>query len=179
MKTKRNFLTLNKKGISEIITTLIIIGLTLVATGIVWTVVNGMISERVKNSEACFGNLDKIILDKKFTCYDDSDSLNKKARFTISIGNIEVDSVLVSITDGAQTKTFKLSNNLQQINGLTYFGGTSPQDVQLPPKNGGKNYQYSWDGDSPTSLQIAPTINGVQCETSDRLSGFDSCSTLA
>lgn len=177
METKRNFLA-KKNGISEIVTTLIIIGLILVATGIVWAVINGMISEKIKNSQACFGNLDKITLEKKFTCYDDSNSLNKQVRFSINIGDADVDSVLISITDGTSTKTFKLSNQDQAISGLTYFGGTSPQNVKLPSKNGGNNYLYSWGGDSPTSLQIAPIINGVQCETSDSIQNFDSCSTL-
>jgi flagellin-like protein len=161
----------NRKGVSEIIATVIIIALVLLITGIVWTAVNGLIQSRIGNAEACFGNFNKITLDKQFTCYD---SNLKETRFMIVVGDVNVDEVLVSVSSNSSSQSFKLSNTEQTISGLTYLNGTAA--VRLPEKNGGTTFVYTFDG--ARTIKIAPIISGNQCEVSDSIPALDDCSLL-
>lgn len=164
-----------RKGISEVVTTVIMIALVLLASVLVWTIVNDLLREKIKSSESCFGNLEKVALDKKNICYDDSSTPNK-VRFAISLGDVEVDEILVSISNDAETKSFKIRKNSQE-DGLTYLDGSSP--AELPPKNGGKTYLYQWTGLPAKSVKIAPIIDGTQCEISDSSSELDNCLLLS
>jgi len=165
----------NKKGLSEIIGTLIVIALVLLAASIVWGVVNNILKDKIKSSTSCFGNFGKITLDKKYICYDTSSNPGK-VRFSLNRGDVNIDDVLVSITNGAETKSFKVNKDSQTVNGLTYLNGTST--VSLPPKNGGITYTYSWTSDAPKTIQIAPVIDGEQCEVSDSVTEIDNCNLL-
>ncbi|MEK9185031.1 MAG: hypothetical protein AAB866_02610 [Patescibacteria group bacterium] len=164
---------MNKHGLSEIVVSLILVALTVVAVVIVGAVVNNLIGENIKKSESCFGNFGKITIDEKYTCFDDS---NKKVQFAISIGDVDVDSVLVSIATRIETGSFTITNEDQTIAGLKYLDGSSP--VKLPAKNGGKTYLYDFDA-RPNAIQIAPIIDGTQCEVSDVVTDIDDCSLLA
>ncbi|MBI2043212.1 hypothetical protein HYT25_02375 [Candidatus Pacearchaeota archaeon] len=163
----------NKSGLSGIVVTLILIALTVVSVVIVWTFINNLITEKVKSSESCFGNFGKITLDEKYICFDDT---TNKVHFAISIGDIDVEGVLVSISTQAETTPFTLTNEEQLINGLEYFNGTDL--ARLPPKNSGRTYFYD-SSTRPNTIQIAPIISGVQCEVSDVVSDIDDCSLLA
>ena len=180
-KNKKQFLShnflKNNKGISGIVVTVIMIALTLLATALIWGVINNLISEKVESSKSCFGNFGKVTLDNKFTCYD---SANLKIRFSLNIGDIDVDEVLVSISDNFGTSSFRINNTEQTIPGLTYLNGMAL--VKLPGKNGGKTYTYEssdWDSENiPITIQIAPFINENQCETSDSVTEIDDCALL-
>jgi len=111
------FQIMNKKGLSEIVITLIIVALTVVSVVVVWTFLNTLITKQIGNSESCFGNYNKVILDKKNVCYNN----DGKVRFAISIGEVDVSGVLVSISDSTNSKTFKITNVEQEISGLTYL----------------------------------------------------------
>jgi len=175
---------MNKKGLSEVVTTVIMIALVLLASVMVWTIINNLIQGKIKNSESCFGNAEKVTLDKRNICYDINENLGK-VRFALSIGDVDVDEVLVSISGGVETKPFKIGKENQTIENLTYFGGLTP--VKLPSKNGGKTYEYSWDfmpsggefTNTINSIRIAPIIDGTQCEISDSSSEIDNCLLLA
>lgn len=168
---------MNNKGLSEVVTTVIMIALVLLASVLVWTIINNLIQGKIKDSESCFGNAEKVTLDKKNICYDNSEIPNK-IRFAISMGDVEVDEVLVSISTDAETKSFKIGKEDLTIDGLTYLDGAL-QPVKLPNKNGGKTYLYQWAGFKPTSLKIAPIIDGTQCEISDSSPDIDSCLLLS
>ncbi len=167
---------MNKKGLSEVVTTVIMIALVLLASVLVWTIINNLIQGKIKDSESCFGNAEKVTLEKKNICYDES-LIPNKVRFAISMGDVEVDEVLVSISTDAETKSFEIGKSNLTIENLTYLDGSSP--VKLPNKNGGKTYLYQWAGFQPTSIKIAPVIDGTQCEMSDSSSDIDSCLLLS
>ena len=179
---------MDNRGISEVVTTVIMITMVLLASVLLWTIVNNLIQGKIKSSEACFGNAEKVTLDKRNICYDIGADPGK-VRFAISLGDVDVQEVLVSISGDVETKSFKISNVEQTIEKLTYLNGASPQPVKLPSKNGGKTYEYSWNFmPDPTtgkftnlvnSIRIAPIIDGTQCEISDSSSEIDNCLLLA
>lgn len=165
---------MDKKGISSIIATLLMIVLTVVLVVVAWTVVNNLVKDKIGQSSACFGNFNQVTLNDLYSCYDGS---TEEVQFSLVIGDIEVDSVLVSISSPGQSKSFTITNELQDIAGLTYFGGGT--SVKLPAKNSAITYIYDWAGlDDPNSIQVAPIVDGQQCSISDSITTIDSCSLL-
>jgi len=161
----------SKQGVSGVITVVILVGLVMTMTMIVWTVVNSLVSNRLGDAEACFGNFEKVTLNNRYTCYNSS---SNQTMFSISIGDIEVDSVVVSISSEGTTNSYTITDTLSTIPGLTnYSGGTS---VIIPGKNSGLTYIATEYLTEPESISIKPVINGKQCEVSDSMIEIDSCS---
>ncbi|MEK6819673.1 MAG: hypothetical protein AABY03_00555 [Nanoarchaeota archaeon] len=159
----------NKKGLSEIVVSLILVALTVVSVVMVSVVVNNLIGEKIEKSEDCFGNFGKISINERYTCYNQG---NNKVQFALSIGDVDVDEILVSISTQTETGSFTITNAEQLIGGLEYFNSTNL--VRLPDKNGGKTYFYNFN-DRPDSIKIAPLIGGTQCEVSDTVTDIDDC----
>ena len=65
MKNKMNKKDLNKKGISTVIATVLMIAIVIVIVGIVWISISGLIGQQIESSESCFGNFGKVTLDKR------------------------------------------------------------------------------------------------------------------
>ena len=160
---------MNKRGLSEIVVSLILVALTVVSVAIVSVVVNNLIGENVEMSEDCFGNFGKISIDKRYTCHDGA---NNRVQFALSIGDVEIDSLLISISTQEESGSFTLTNEEKLISDLKYFNDTDL--VRLPVKNAGKTYFYNFN-DRPDSIKIAPLISGTQCEVSDTVVDIDDC----
>ena len=168
---------MSKKGISGVITTVIMIALVMAASSIVWVTVNNLIGEKLEEAGSCFDVFEKIIINSRFTCYNLS---AKEFQFSISVGDIEIDELLVAISGGGQSQSFKLTEAGLTENYLRqYPSGEYGQPIFLPEKNSGKTYVMDVESFSvPSSIQIAPVIGGKQCEVSDSLKDIDRCLTL-
>jgi flagellin-like protein len=174
---------MNKRGVSEIIVTIIIIAITLVAVGIIWASVRNLTQNNLAQSTSCFQTMDKINLDDKKTCYD---SGNNELRFLIGIGDIDLEGVLVSITAEEQAKSFQLVKGFKS-NYLKLFADTNYDANRLinpPEKNSGVVYTIKLDnigltlGNAATQLgiKIVPISQGKICsEVSDSINGIGAC----
>lgn len=164
----------SKKGLSLVISTLLIILLVLLATAIVWRVVTKMINSQIDESEACFGIFDKVKLNLEYTCYN---STSKELQFSIDLGDVEVDSVLVSVFTKEKSKSFEITTEETQIENLKNYDGSN--NIKLPEKNAGLTYFYDLSGagfsEWPKNIEIAPIVNKNQCEVSDSLNEIDDC----
>jgi hypothetical protein len=164
-----------KKGVSTIIATLILIGLVIVIIGIIWVGIRGVITKQIESTESCFGNFDKIILNSLYTCYNESSG---NMHISLSIGDIEVDKVLISISGTGTTKNFEINNTASTIGGFTNFPSGTP-NIKLPDKNSGLTYIYdlSTGGFSgrPDKIEISPVIGNQQCDVSDSLLDIENC----
>jgi len=168
------FLTKNRRGISSIIATLLLIVLTVVLIAVVWGVINGLVKGKIGESSACFGNFEEVKLSSLYSCYNRT---SNQTQFSLNIGNLDVDGVLVSISGPSQSKSFTIKNVLQNITNVTNYNGTT--QVILPEKNSGATYRYSWGNSAaPNSIQIAPSISGQQCPMSDSISSLDNCALM-
>lgn len=167
----------NKKGISGVITVVIMIALVMVAAVIVWVVVRNIVQGQLGGVESCFGAYGKVTINDIYTCYNSS---SDKFQFSISIGDIDVDSVLVSISGEGATKSFSITNQAQTIANLSNYRSTGfgTDNITLPGKNGGKTYLTNYFTNQPDLMQIAPVISRSQCEVSDSLSEIDDCASL-
>ena len=163
---------LNNKGLSGIIAAVLMIALVMVVAVIVWVVVRNIIQGQIGNVESCFGVQDKITLNNRYTCYDYE---TNETQFSIKIADIDVEKVIISISSEGTTNSYTLTNEEQQDIGLTLY--PSGGEVKLPGKNSGLTYTTEVLT-KPDLIQIAPVINGQQCEISDTLSEIDDCSVL-
>lgn len=166
-----------KKGLSGVITVLILITLVMAATGIIWTVINKIVKESLEEAEACFGNYEEVTINSEYTCYNSIGEGNVNVQFSINIGDIEIDELLISIATEDTSKTFKINNELQGIESLGPYPSDSG-DVKLPGKNSGLTYIASGFSSEPVLIRIAPVINNNQCEVYDSLSEIVDCLLL-
>ncbi len=163
----------NKKGLSAVVITVILIALSMAAIVIVWTFVNNMVKKQISSSESCFGNFDKVKINQQYTCYEKISDTEYKIRFSLMIGDIETDKVIVSVSSANAIKSYEITNEDQQDIGLTTY--PSGGEVKLPEKNAGLTYIATGFNSAIDLIQIAPVIGGNQCEISDSLSYVEEC----
>ena len=170
----------NKKGLSAIIATVLIILLVTAATAIVWAFVNNIINDQTEGVQSCFEveSGEKVILNDYYTCFD---SDRKEVRFSITIADAEIDSLLVSIAAGGTSKSFTLNNTEVVVTNLRPYQGINGEAVNLPGQNEGKTYVaegFSLES-SIDSIKIAPIIGEKQCGMSDSTYSIEDCTLFA
>lgn len=164
----------NHRGISGIVAMVIMIALVVGITATVWVVVNNLVKGQIGSSESCFGNFGEVGLNKQYTCYDSSLS---EIQFAIKIGDISIDSALVSVSGKSGSKSFEIKNN-STYSYVKMYGGSYGGTLQLPAKNAGLTYIINLTGIGITdakSIKIAPIINSNQCEVSDSVLEINNC----
>ncbi|HKZ34026.1 MAG TPA: hypothetical protein VJ142_02210 [Candidatus Nanoarchaeia archaeon] len=176
-----NIMTKNKKGVSAVIGTVILIALTIGVVAIVWAVVSNLVEENISSSESCFGVFGKVTLNPRYTCYNNTAGAGAdELWFSISVGDIEkVDDILVAISGGGSSTIFKILEDSPA--GLSYYPNRT-QPVGIPGKNSGFTYIYELPAsfaETPERIEIALIINGEVCGNIDSIEQFDSCSLLA
>ncbi len=166
----------HKKGLSLVIATLILVLLSLVLAGVVWGVVNKIIKEKVDEVNSCFGNFEKVTINNKYTCYNYS---SKELQFSISIADISIDELIVSVSGDIQTQSFKITKSGSEISMVKNYKSSDPI-IKLPGENAGKTYLFNTTNiGKPSSIKIAPVINKKQCQASDELNTIDDCRIMA
>ena len=163
----------SNKGISGIIATVIMIAIVMGVIGVVWISINTLISEKIKSTESCYGNFGKVTLERRYSCYN---STSNEFQFSIKIGDIVVDSVLVSISSPSSSKSFEISDIA--INNVKMYNGTYGEVITIPEKNAGFTYVVNtseFGVGIPDTIAIAPIINDIQCEISDSLVDISGC----
>lgn len=166
----------SKKAVSAVVTTMILIIISLAAVAVIWIAVNSIVKEGLENVQSCVDVIDKVQINELYTCYN---STGDEIWISISIGDIEVDNIIVSVSGGGTTGSFELSSTPGTITGLkNYSDGGSI--VFLPKENAGLTYIYDTSSIPGTLdlLEIIPVIKGSQCGVSDSLSDFSSCSSI-
>lgn len=163
----------NKKALAPIVATVILIALVLAVVAIIWGIVNNIVKGGLEESEACFGVFDKVSLNSEYTCY-----INDDFRFSISIGDIDVDEILVGISAEGNSATFRISKTPSEIDNLVMYPSGST-DIQLPGKDAGYTYVFNMTGagfsENPDSISIAPVVSGTQCSVSDSMNQIERC----
>lgn len=170
-KAKMNFsipriLPNSRKGLSAVITTLILIALTISAIAIVWVTVSNLLTGKLNVAESCMNIFNKVEINELYTCYDGSNF-----QFSINIGDINIDEVIVLISGEGKTESYTLNNTEHTIANLANYPFTDFGTglIKLPEKNSGMTYISNEFSSTPDSVKIMPVIDGNQCEVSDSL----------
>ena len=115
---------INKKGLSDIVVTLIIIVLSLVAIGVVWVVVSNILKSGTQQASFQFGTLfldlkiDKVLVDS---------SGNYQVTVSRGAGQGELTGVDFVFSDGTNSQVVKESTSIQELGSQTFT--FSPSDL--------------------------------------------------
>lgn len=162
----------NKKGVSAVVSSVILIVIVIAALTIVWTIVNKTIKDETKKAKSCFDIQDKIYLDNQYTCYNFT---SNELQFYLGIKDIDVENVLVSVKGSSASKSFEIPKKVGSVKMYN-----KNDEVVLPGKNGGLLYVVSdLDIGKINAIEIAPVIDGEQCEVIDSITQIDNCLSMA
>jgi hypothetical protein len=175
------FKMINKRGISGVVTVVILVALSIALVAIVWGVVQNMIQGDLDKSESCSSlfSEDVVKLNNDYTCYG-GDELGNDADyeniyFSIKVGNEDIDSLLVKIEGGALSKTYELSPTSLPSNLVSATGES------FPAKNSGITYRLNIEAEGmvkPFSIGVSPVLGGYTCNEIDRINDISWCSRL-
>ncbi|MBS3085830.1 hypothetical protein J4225_04055 [Candidatus Pacearchaeota archaeon] len=174
----------DKKGLSGVISVLILITLVVVAIGIIWTVINQMIKGNLEQAGTCSDIFDKIKLNKVYTCWQNQSdgTYNDMTQVSINVENIEVEKFGVSIMSKGNSKGFELIDGQSAIFIKNSGAGTNfGNPLELPGKNAGKTYIVDTSlpffsfTDVPESVKLSAFIDGQDCGVVDIASEIGKC----
>jgi len=162
-----------KKGVSGVITVVLLISLVLATVAIVWATMQNLVGERLEKATSCSGIFEKISLNKGYTCYNDS---SKEMLVSIKVEDVEINKIMISISGGGDSKTIEIPDS---SNYTKPYRGDYPQEIYLPGKNAGKTYVLNLTGldfsEKPTSVIIYPVVKGKKCPASDTILPIADC----
>lgn len=170
---------LNHKGLSTVVASIIMIGLVMAAGIIVWTIINETVQEGLSEASSCANVFEKVIINNQYTCYN---STSKEIKFLIEVKDIELDSLLISIGSETTKQSFEITNTEAQYEYLRKFSGSYNAPIKVPNKNSGITFVANLDSLGivlPSLIEVAPNINGNQCQVSDSLTDIPDCRLLA
>jgi len=160
----------NKKGLSVVIATVILVALTLAAIGIIWTAVNTLVEDSTEGAESCFNLFEKVSIEDRYTCYNVTSG---ETVFSISVGDVDLEGVLVGVATNTTGVSLALVKGGSLIPGLRMFNGSST--VFSPAKNSGESYVLSGLNGTPRLVEIIPVVGGTECDIIDTVEDFGSC----
>jgi flagellin-like protein len=162
---------MEKRGVSGIITMVILIALTLVVIGIVWIVINNLVEEQIENTESCFGIQDKVKINDLYTCWNSNSS---ELRFSIGVEDIEPNEILISIASVGETSSFRINNTVTNITNVVNYPSRT-EGIKIPGKNSGLTYIHTGFTTKPDQIEVAPVLNGEQCGITDSMREIEVC----
>lgn len=151
----------DKRGLSAVISILIIIGLTVVAGSIIWGVARSIIQDRIDYSESCsLAVLENIRINTVYTCYENAE---KKVKVMVDLGDIDIDEILIYVNYIDESKTVnvtqtKNSGKIHEVDLVQLFGSKVVDTI------------------GPGAVRIAPVVNGQQCSIVDNFYQIPECS---
>lgn len=161
----------NKKALSQIVSAVLLITLTISAIAIIGVTLQTFVIDRLDSAGSCYGVLDKVKFNNDWTCYNQT---SNEMQFSIEVGDIDVESVLISVSMGDSSIIINLKNETTTIENVTYLDRVS-NEVSLPSKEGGKTYLLEGVDEKPVKILIAPYVGTKQCDVSDRVDSIFNC----
>lgn len=167
----------NKKGLSVVVATMLMILLVITAVTIVWGVVRNMVDDETKKAKDCFKVEfgDKVGINDDYTCYN---STNQSVHVSINLAEEEIDGLLIAIESYGTSKGFTLTNTVQNIPHVRNYPDYSP-GVKLPGPNEGLTYYVTGFAVKPDLIRIAPQVGEYQCKESDSVTQIEDCNVFS
>ena len=163
---------MKKKAISPIIATILMIALVISISAVVYKVTKNMVEENLKKSKSCAKIYDKVLINSEYTCYNDS---NRSLIFTINRKDIDIDGLLISISNKTDSEVYKLPSETTNLK-MWNVSGSNWINATLLEKNSGKKYRALGINSKPNSIKIAIIINGDSCGIFNPLNEISVCS---
>lgn len=163
----------SKKALSNIIASVIMILLVVIAMILVGTFVTNLIQDRITESGSCLDTLDQVLIKDSQTCY--SPSLNELKVF-IEVKDIEINEILISVADESTAIPFTIKSEPSTIPSVENYSRGNL--VSIPPKKSGLAYYFNLtelELSKPTSVKVVPIINGKSCSETDQITSIPLC----
>ncbi len=166
----------NKKGLSVVVASVLMIVLVLASIVIVWTAVRGMIQNRTDEAKDCFKVEfnDKVMINDDYTCYNSS---NESVYVSIALADEPIDGLLISIESAGTSKGFELTNEVKTLNDVKNYPSYS-NGVKIPGENEGLTYYVTGFTTGPDSIRISPKVGEYQCKVTDTVTQIEDCAFL-
>jgi len=160
----------NKKGLGQVVSTLLMILITIAAVASIYGVINSFVNKQLDDTKSCYNVYDKIEINNQYTCYNETAN---ETYISIEIKDIQIDSLLVSISYEDFANPFELSYKNEILPNVFNYPDKTPT-VKLPGTEAGKTYIYNITG-IPEKITIAPKINGKLCAAADTVDNVPTC----
>lgn len=152
---------INKKAISPVVATVLLIVITVVAVLFISSVIIPMIKSMTKKGIGCYEVMSKILIDRTgYTCSNDSGTY-----LTIMRKDDKIEQIAVKISTRAETIPFVLKDR-----GAERPSGGSVEmlrggEIKLPPKGGSKTYIFKCDPEckNASSVAVMAKIDEEEC----------------
>ena len=148
----------NKKGISAIVATVLIILITVAAVTIIWAAIIPMISNQLESGTICLDAVSQIqLMDAGYTCVS-SDGKNVSIQVKHGAKAFVLADIQVLVSAGGTTTPFSLVNATEVL--VPTDATTALLKGKLPGANQEKVYVINTSGITETidKVQIAPVV---------------------
>ncbi len=109
---------MKKKALSEVVSTVLIIAVTILIGAVVWAVVSNLIGDKLDEGEKCFGVLDQVKINRDYTCYNPT---TNKMQFSLSVGDLDINGILVSVSFEGTSKGATLTDVPGTVEDVTNY----------------------------------------------------------
>jgi flagellin-like protein len=110
----------SRKGISEVISTLLIIMLTIVAVYILAAFLIPFLKDKMKQKE-CFDAMDKLTIEEgKYTCYNSTNTLV----MVKLAGGFEIGGFVIALSKNGESKRYEIKNGASFPGNVTMYDGS-------------------------------------------------------
>lgn len=167
----------DKKGISGVVETILLILIVVIAIGILVAFLIPFVRKNLDEAGSCIDTINQIKLNPAYTCYYSSGG-NTGMLVNIEVEKLKIDEIVILLSGGGESKNIKIKNGTLGSNDLNMYRDTPPwDDLVVPRENEGKTYwiPFSFTGQpnfkyymsKVEQVKIAPIIKGKQCDIVD------------
>ena len=159
------------KAQSQIITTVLLILMGIVAAGVIMSFIIPFITNKLQSGD-CLDVMGKVEISSGYTCYNTTNNLNY-THVQIHIEEIEdlIDGFAIEL-GGPSSKTFKITEDDSKEHIQMYGMGI----FELPGDNEERTYVINESRDRPESISVYPILKGGKaCSSSDSVVDIEDC----
>ncbi len=169
---------IEKRGISPIITTVLLIMVSIVAVLIVAGFIIPFIRDSLGESKDCFDVVDQLEINtgSGYTCYYNESSTNMIANLTVKRGTKEVDinGFVLAVSGGGSSKTFEIKEGV--VLGVKMLSGSS--NIEIPEKGEEMTYSINTTLPEVRYAEIAPIMKSGKICRSLGKAEIEKCQTF-
>jgi len=148
----------NKKAISAVVTTTLLILISVMAIGLIAGVIIPLIRNSLDDSANCFALRESVkVIDLGYTC---AGLLKTDITIQRAMNDLEIRGIMVGITAEASSRTYELFGE-QTMDGVTMYNGD--EEIRIPSKGGAETYSFEFGGGKKVTLGVM-TGNSKICE---------------
>ena len=149
---------MNKKGISAVVATVLIILITVAAVTIIWAAIIPMIKDQTTGGTTCLDAVSQVSIgtDGGYTCYKLTDD---KVQIQVKLGatDVKIEDVQIIVSTGGDTESFDSTKTPVEVAGtMPAANGQSILEVEL-------SYDITATA-FPSKVEIAPIVSVGQTD---------------